>query len=118
MIKLQKILPTFLGKFRDPFSLGDTDSGLEICGFEIITDMGIDILVIISLGQTPQMPTKALCTGIGLARSAPAVPPPITQGAGDLGKPDLVHDHSTSLTQCNVMGREKTQSAHIPEGSD
>ena len=118
LIEPQKILPTFLHKSLNSVSLHDTYGGLEIGRFKIVPNVGIDIFVIVSFRETPQLPTKTFRTGIGLTRRAPAVPSPITQGAGDLGKPCLVHDNPTPLTHSNVMGREKTQGPDITEGSD
>src|SRR3989338_4727402 len=77
LVEPRKITPALCHEFGNPVRLHNTDSRLEIRGLQVIADMRIDVLMIVTLRKIPQLPAEALRAGVGFTRSAPAIPSPI-----------------------------------------
>ena len=66
-------------KLRQLGELGRSESRLHICRFQVISDVRIDVLVVVAARQRTQLPVKTLATGVVPARFAPAIATPVAK---------------------------------------
>src|SRR5580698_1832172 len=59
--------------------LCDSDGGLQVSCLEVVTDVAVNIFVVVSAWQIAKFPFKAATAGIRFSRIAPAVTTPIAK---------------------------------------
>src|SRR5262249_38675092 len=92
-----EISPPRRDKALDLIGLRQTDRGLKIGSLQVITDIRINIFVIVTAGQLAELPVKALSASIRFAGIAPAVPAPIPDGPGGSLEAEAVYDDAAAL---------------------
>src|ERR1041384_3565287 len=68
-----------LHKRRELFELLPANRCLGIQWFQIVTDMAVDVLVVVPLGQLAKLPAESLVTGVVLPACAPAIASPVPE---------------------------------------
>ena len=81
--QLVEVFPAFFDKSAQFRKLGTADGGLHFSGLKIITDMAVNILMVITYRQCPELLDKPLAAGIITAASTLAISAPVAQGTGD-----------------------------------
>ena len=80
--------------------------------------MGIDVFMVVALGQFPQAPAVALATGVIPATGAPAIAAPIAQAFADAPQPLVAHHvHGAALPHGEVVGWIEALGAEIAPGA-
>ncbi len=69
-----------LNKIREALDLHPADGGLDVEGFDVVAEVGVDVLVIISLWKFSKLPLETLATSVVLSGWAPTVAAPIAEG--------------------------------------
>ena len=80
------------------FVAAKPQSRLHICGFQVVADMGIRVLVIVSARQRTQLPIETLAAGVVFAGLAPAVAAPVAKGLNQGLQRRLVGENSSAFT--------------------
>ena len=87
------------------FELGTADSGLHLRDLEVVADVAVNVFVVITEGQVPELPAKAFPAGVAFPAGAVAIPAPVPDGAGDAGQFVVIGGHTTPFAHGDVMGR-------------
>ena len=107
-----------LNEARQPPQLHPADRRLEIERFEVVAQVGIDVFMVVALGQFPQAPAIALATGVIPATGAPAIAAPIAQAFADPPQPLVAHHvHGAALPHGEVVGWIEALGAEIAPGA-
>ncbi len=96
--------------------LRHADGGLEVGRLQVVADVGVDVLVVVAVGQVAQLPVEPLPAGVGLSRIAPAIAPPVAERRGDLLEERLVGGHGPALSHGDVVGGVEAEGGEVPEG--
>src|SRR3954468_6318214 len=93
---------------RETLQLNPTNRRLQIERFQIISEVAVDVFVIVSLRQFTELPAEALPTGVVDSARAPAIAPPVTETFHDYFEAHIARDvHRASLAHRDVVGRIK-----------
>ena len=89
------------GKF---FELLTSDRSLGVEGLEIISEVAVNVFVVVTLGEFPELPAEALVAGIIFSGRTPAVATPISKAlrVGFQGRL-VANIHSTPLPHGKVV---------------
>src|SRR5581483_7426905 len=93
--------------------LGHADSRLHVGHLQVVTEVRINVLVVIALGQGAEAPPESFATGVRPARAAIAVPTPIAERLGDGGKLLVTGVERPPLTSSHLVGRIETRRGQI-----
>src|SRR5262245_1199536 len=93
-VKLAELLPTY--------------RCLDVERLQAVTEMAVDVFVVVAMGQVAQLPVEALIAGVVLAGSAPAIAAPVAEGFRNAPQAAAVCQNRAALTHCDVMRRVKT----------
>src|ERR1700712_5904430 len=107
-----------LDKVFNLFKLSHAARSLHVSNFQIITDMGIRIFMIITFRQLSQLPRKSFSACIILPRSAITVTPPITKGFSYLLKQVVIGKYRPPFAHGDVVSRVKAERSDIAKRSD
>ena len=94
------------------------DRRLHVAHLEIVAEVGIDVFVIVAVGERAELPVEALAAGIAHARLAPAIAAPVAHGKARLAHAALVDDDHAALAQGHVMRGIKRNGRHRAERAD
>lgn len=95
--------PVLLTRFDEGgelFELLTADGGLRVERLQVITEVAVDVFVIVAFGEFAELPAEAFVAGVVLAGGAPAVAAPIPEALGvglergtadDVDRPTLTH---------------------------
>ena len=97
--------------------LGAADGGLHVRDFEIITDVTVNVFVVIAEGQAAELLAEAFSAGVAFPPGAITIPAPVADGAGDVGQVVVIRGHTAPLSQGDVMSRVEGKSGKVAEGS-
>jgi len=81
--KVFPIINASLDELRQTLKLNAANGSLNIEGFEIIAEMGIDVFVVVALGEFAELPVESFAAGIVFAAGAPAIAAPIAEAFDD-----------------------------------
>ena len=104
-LEILEVLPSRLRELRQLFELCASDRRLPVRCFQIIAEMAVHILVVISEGQIAVLPRKTAAAIVVMTGRAYAVPSPVAHGAHDAGKERIIGIDRASLSHRHVMGR-------------
>jgi len=93
--------------------LGAADGSLHGRHLEVVTDMAVNVLVIITEGQGAELLTETFPAGVAFATGAVAIPAPVPDGAGDAGQVVVIGGHAATFAQGNVMGRVEGKGGEV-----
>ena len=91
---------------------------LHIGHLEVIADMGIHVLVIVSFGESPVLGRKTFPAGIVLSSGTVAISAPVPDRSRRAGERLVVRKDATALSHRDVVrriegtGRNVTETAH------
>ncbi len=106
--------------FDEAGQLGDlcqADGGLQIRRLQVVSQVRVDVFVVVAGRQIAQLPTEALAAGVVLAGVAPAVAAPVANGAGGFLEPRMIDDNAAPFAHGHVVGGIETERGHIAEGA-
>ena len=105
-------------KVGQAFDLDATDGRLDVEGFDVIAEVGIDVFMVVSLGEFAELPLEAFAAGVVLAGGAPAVAAPVTEGFG-VGLERCAADdvHRAAFPHGEVVGWVEGLSGEVAEGT-
>jgi len=92
-------------------------SRLHIGNFQIVAEMRIDILMIITKREFTKLLAEAVAAGVVLARGAPAVAPPVAVRFNQALKQRIIGVDGPSFSHGHVMGRIKTGGADMADSA-
>ena len=80
--------------------------------------MGIDVFMIVAVGQVAVLPGKPPTAGVVFSRAAVTITAPIFQGTDDPRKGFVTGQHSAAFTKGDMMGRVETEGGDVAERTD
>ena len=98
-------------------NLRSSESGLHVGGLQVVADVRIGVLVIVSAWEGAQLPGKSFAAGIVFSRVAPAIASPVTKRFDQHLQIGLVGEHCPALTHRDVVGGIETARGDIAEGA-
>jgi len=84
--------------------LGAADGSLHVRYLEVITDMAVNVFVVITERQGAELLAETFPAGVAFSPGTVTVPAPVTNGAGDAGQIVVIRGHAAPLSQGDVMG--------------
>ena len=90
------------------------DRRLHVRRLEVVADVAVDVLVVVAVGQGPELLREALAAGVVLAAGAVAVPAPVTHGPGDARQLLVVGDDHAALAHGDVVRRVEGRGRDVP----
>src|ERR1700679_226391 len=72
------------------FKLRAADGGLHFADLEVVAEVGINVLVVVAVGEFTELPVEPLAAGVADARLAPAIAAPVAHGKAGLAHAALV----------------------------
>src|SRR3989442_14711426 len=78
--------------------------------------MGVDELVVVALGQRPELVAESLAADVVLARLAPAVTTPVAEGIDDPVHLAAVREDGSAFASGDLMSWIERQRRELPEG--
>jgi len=81
--KVFPIINASLDELRQTLKLNAANGSLNIEWFEIIAEVGIDVFVVVALGEFAELPVESFAAGIVFAAGAPAIAAPIAEAFDD-----------------------------------
>ena len=111
-------VPTPFDEPRELLQLRHTDSGLHVGCLEVVADVRVDVLVVVTVGQIAQLPVEALAARVLLPRLAPAVTAPIAERFENGLHLRRVREHASALAHRDVMGGIEAHRREIAERPD
>ena len=107
------VVATALNKSREFLKLFTTNSCLHISHFQIITEVAINIFVVVALGQLTKLTIKAVTAEVILTGGTNAITAPIAEGKDQSIQLRVIGVNASSLTHRHVMRRVKARSTNI-----
>src|SRR6185437_9928221 len=86
---------------------------LHIGGFQVISNVRVNVFVIVAAGQTPKLPAEAFAASVFLAGIAPAVATPVAKGLDENLEVRFIGEYGSSLAHGDVMGGIETHSGDV-----
>src|ERR1051326_2556944 len=77
-LQARKVGPPRLYEPGQLLQLRHADRRLHVGHFEVVADMRVDVLVIVTAGETAELPLESFAAGVLFAGIAPAVSPAVT----------------------------------------
>src|SRR5215472_6612600 len=114
---MSKVLLAALNEIGQLGNLRCAKSGLHIGGLQVVPDVRVDVLVVVTAGQFPELPVESLAAGVFFARLAPAVAAPVAERLNDQLKVWLVGQDSAAFAESDMVRRVKTNRRDIAKGS-
>ena len=103
---------------RQLCELRSTQGGLHVGRFQVIADMRIGVLVVVSAGERSQLPLEALATSVIFPGFAPAVATPIAERFNQRLQIGFIGEDGSALTRGDVVGGIETHGGNIAKGAD
>ena len=95
-----------------------SNGSLDVEGFKIIAEMGVDVFVIVTFRKLAELPAEAFSACVVLAAGAPAVATPVTEALNQHLQPHVAdHIDRTALAEREMMRRVEGLGGEIAEGS-
>ena len=79
-----EVVASALHEGREFLELGTSDGCLEVCGFQVISEMGIYIFVVIAKRKLTVLSVKAVSAEVVMSGRADTVTAPVAEGTDDL----------------------------------
>ena len=116
---LQAVVVALAGvdELRELAQLGAADGGLHVGDLEVVTDVAVDVFVVVAMGQRAELLAEAFAAGVVLASGAVAVAAPVAKAAGDAGQLVVVGEHRPALAHGDVVGGVEAEGAKVAEGT-
>src|SRR4051794_31257760 len=73
------VAPACFAEGGELLNLLPADGCLNVERLQVITEVGVDVLVIVAEGQFAELPAKAFTAGVVLAARAPAIAAPVAE---------------------------------------
>ena len=90
------------------------DGGLRIGRLEVVAEVSVDVLVVVTLRQFAELPTEPLIAGVVLSAGTPAVAAPVAETLDQELESGVLHDIDRApLAHRDVVCRIKTQCTNI-----
>jgi len=99
-----KILLALGDELLEFLELGAADGGLHVRYLEVVTDVTVNVFMVITEGQGAELLAEAFPAGVAFPPDAVTVPAPIPDGAGDAGQVVVIRGHAAPFSQGDVMG--------------
>ena len=93
--------------------LGAADAGLHVRGLQIVAEVGIDILVVVSLREFSVLAVEAVSAEIVPSGGAAAVPAPVPEGADDTVQQRVPCVYRAALPHGHMVRRVEAGGADI-----
>ena len=106
-----------LDELRELAQLGAADGGLHVGDLEVVTNVAVDVFVVVAIGQRAELLAEALAAGIVLAAGAVAVAAPVAEAAGDSGELVVVGEDCPTLAHGDVVGGVEAERTEVAEGA-
>ena len=97
--------------------MGQTTGRLHIGYLEVVAQVAVGVLVVVSIGKVTELLAKAFATGIVLAGLAIAVAAPISKTLCNVLEFAVVGEHRAAFAHGDVMSRVKAQCGNVPKGA-
>ena len=98
-----------LDESRKLLELGGADGGLHVGDLQIEADVAVDILVVVTEREGPELLGESLAAGVVLASRAVAIAAPVADTAGNPSQVFIAGDDGTPFAHGDVMGGVKTE---------
>ena len=98
--------------------LRDSDCRLHVGRFEVVTDVAVNIFVVVSAGQVAQFPFKAATAGVGFSGIAPAVAAPVAKRFGQLLERGRLREHASAFAHGDVVRGIEAGGGEVAEGAN
>ncbi len=102
-----------LDEVGQPGQLHLADRRLHVGGLEVVPQVRVDELVVVPVGQRPELLAEALAARVLAAGLAPAVAAPVADRLHDLLQLGPVGEHSAALAQRDLVGRVERQRGEL-----
>src|SRR5262249_27674384 len=102
-------------EFRQLAELLPADGGLDVERLQVITEVTIDVLVVVTTRELTQLPTKSFAAGIVLAGRAPTIATPISKRFGNPLELPAAGRHRSAFSHGQLMRRVEALRCEIAE---
>src|SRR5574344_121104 len=116
-IKAGEVGLAFLDEGRELLQLGATDGRLHVGRLEVVTEMTVDVLMVVTKGQFAELLRKTATTGVVMAGFAPTIAAPITDGEGDLMEKRITHVDRATFAHRHMVGWIEAGGPNIAPGA-
>src|SRR5260370_58631 len=82
--------------------LSQPDGRWHVCRFQLVADMRVRVLMVVSIRQAAKLPVESLPASILPSGIAPAVTAPVPEGLGQRLEKGLIRKHAPALAHGDV----------------
>jgi len=97
--------------------LGAAYGRLHVRHLEVITNVAVNVFVIITSRQGAELLPEAFPASVAFATGAVTVPTPVTNGAGDPGQVVVIRGHAAAFPHCYMVSRIERKSRYMAKSS-
>lgn len=98
--------------------MGQAAGGLHVGDLEVVAEVGVDVFVVVAVGQAAELLAEALATGVVAAGGAVAVAAPVAEGFGDGLELAVVGEHRPAFAHGDVVGGVEAEGGDVAPGAD
>jgi len=104
-------------ELRELAQLSAADGGLHVGDLEVVSDVAVNVFVVIAIRQRAELLAEALAAGVVFAAGAVAVAAPVAKAAGDAGEFVIGGDDRAALAHGDVVRGIKAEGGEMAEGA-
>src|SRR5688572_23803676 len=108
---------TRLDEGREALELRHAHRSLHVGELQVVADVRVGVLVIVSERKVAQLPGEPLAAGVVLPRLAPAIASPITERLDEPLERRLLGEDAATFTHGDVVRRVEAHRRHVSEGA-
>ena len=117
VVQRSEVSPPRLDESVQLVELRHAHRGLHVGELQVVANVRIGVLVIVSAGQVAQLPTEPLAAGVVAAGFAPAVAAPVAEGFGDGAEQRRVGQNRAALAHRDVVGGIEAYRGQVAESA-
>ena len=92
------------------------DGSLKVCHFQVVAEMAVDVLVIVSAGQQPMLAIEAMTAEIIVTGGTDAITPPVPHAFADTRKHGIISVDTSTLAHGHMVRGIKAGGTDIADG--
>src|SRR5687768_3306752 len=112
------VVPAALNEAWKLLEPRDADGGLHVGRLQVVADVRVDVLVVVSVRQVAELPVEPLAARVLLPRLAPAVTSPVSKRLEDRLHLRRVREHTPALPHRDVVRGIEAHGGEVPERAD